>query len=254
MISLVLLAVGAIDRVIDEGRVASGWETLLITCALLFPAMARPPYVVLSGLLLLTAPGKSLRAWVAIAAIIACTGVWWTFAVADIVVPTPPGDALAQWRFMLTNPTRAMAAAWMTVLSHSVGLGEGLIGVLGWLDTHLPRFFLLLAASTLVITPLSATAGPVRRPWLPMVIILFAATAIYVTNYVLYAAPGASVVVTLQGRYFLPLAAVLPLAAPQLPFGTKILPLSVASLVMLAMIEPAVVIRTIAMRYYLSLG
>jgi len=62
IISLVLLAVGAIDRVIDEGRAATGWETLLITSALLFPAMSRPPYVVLSGLLLLTAPGKSLRA------------------------------------------------------------------------------------------------------------------------------------------------------------------------------------------------
>src|ERR1700731_4036735 len=38
-ISLVLLAVGAIDRIIDEQRAATGSETVLITLALLFPAL-----------------------------------------------------------------------------------------------------------------------------------------------------------------------------------------------------------------------
>ena len=70
-----------------------------------------------------------------------------------------------------------------------------------------------------------------------------------------YTAPGAPVVLTFQGRYFLPFAAVLPLALPRLVWpGTKILPFSVAGLVLLALIEPVVVIRAVAIRYYLNAG
>ena len=52
----------------------------MIAIALLFPALARPPYVLLSGLLLLTASSKSLRPWLAGGAVIICTAIWWIYA------------------------------------------------------------------------------------------------------------------------------------------------------------------------------
>jgi hypothetical protein len=58
---------------------------------------------------------------------------------------------------------------------------------------------------------------------------------------------------TLQGRLFLPLAAVLPLALPRLPWlGIRILPLALAGIAILALIEPAVIVRALVMRYYLT--
>jgi uncharacterized membrane protein len=252
-ISLVLLAVGAIDRIIDEQRAATGSETVLITLALLFPALARPPYVVLSGLLLLTAPSKSLRAWLAGAAIVACTALWWTYAAATSMVELPPGDSSAQIAFSLANPTRAIGVFWRTLVSQSSTIGEELIGILGWLDTRLPRPFIELGAVVLVLGILSATTGPARKPWLSMALIIVGMVTIYITFYLTFTPPQAPVVETLQGRYFLPLAAALPLALPRLPWlGIRILPLALAGVVILALAEPVVVVRALVIRYYLA--
>ena len=47
--------------------------------------------------------------------------------------------------------------------------------------------------------------------------------------YVTFSPPGAPTVDTLQGRLFLPLAALLPLALPQVPsFGTRMVPWAAA--------------------------
>jgi uncharacterized membrane protein len=252
-IALVLLAVGAIDRIIDERRAATGSETLLIAFALLFPAMARPPYVVLSGLLLLTAPSKSLRPWLAGAAIIACTALWWSYAAATSMIEIPPGDSSAQIAFSLAHPTRAIGVFWRTLVNQSSVIGEELIGMLGWLDTRLPRSFVEMAAAVLVLGMLSATAGPARQPWLSMALIIIATGAVYIAIYLTFSPPEAPFVQTLQGRLFLPLAAVLPLALPRLPWlGIRILPLALAGIVILALIEPAVIVRALVIRYYLT--
>jgi uncharacterized membrane protein len=254
-ISLVLLTVGAIDRVIDEGRAATGPETLLITTALLFPAMARPPYAVLSGLLLLTAPGKSLRGWIAGAVIIVCTALWWTYAAAVSMVGVPPGDTSAQIAFSLANPMRAIGVFWQTLANQWSEIGQELIGVLGWLDTRLPHYFLLMATTVLVLSLLSTTSGPARRPWLTMVIVIIGTVTVYIAIYFTFTPPGAPVVTTLQGRLFLPFIAVLSLALPRLQWlGTRILPLAAASVLFLALIGPAVVVQTLVIRYYLNAG
>ncbi len=84
---------------------------------------------------------------------------------------------------MVTNPTHAMAAAWSTLVSQWGDVGEGLIGVLGWLDTHLPHRFVQMAAVVLVLALLSASTGPARRPWLSMVVIMIGMAALYFTFY-----------------------------------------------------------------------
>jgi uncharacterized membrane protein len=253
IISLVLLAVGAIDRVIDERRTATSSETVLITLALLFPAMARPPYAALCGLLLLISPNTSLRPLMAASVIIAGTVIWWSYSI-TILVLFPGIDASAQWAFSITNPAGVINAAWTTLVTLSGELGEELIGVLGWLDTRLPRSFLQLAAAVLLFTFLSTTTGPARRPWWTLVIIAIGIVTLYLTLYFIWASPGAPFV-SLQGRYFLPFVAALSLAFPRFPWlGTKILPLAAAGVALLGLIGPAVIIRTLVIRYYLGSG
>jgi uncharacterized membrane protein len=254
-ISLVLFAVGAIDRIIDERRKATGWETGMVTLALLFPILARPPYVVLAGLLLLGCPSKSARPLLAGVSIIACTALWWTYAALTSIVNVPPGDASAQIAFSLANPAHTIAILWATITDQSIELGQGLIGILGWLDTRLPHPFVGFAAAILVSAMLTATAGPSRKPWLAMTCVLVGMLAVYAAIYVTFSPPGAPVVRTLQGRLFLPFAAILPLALPRSTrVGLKLLPLAMAGVFILALIEPAIVIRTLVIRYYLVPG
>jgi uncharacterized membrane protein len=254
-ISLVLLAVGAIDRIINERRAATRSETLMIAIALLFPALARPPYVLLSGLLLLTASSKSLRPWLAGGAVIICSAIWWIYAARTSMVELPPGDSSAQIALSVANPTHAVVVFWRTLLHRWSEIGEEMIGVLGWLDTRLPLPLIQLATVVLLLSLLAASAGPARKPWLPLILIGAGLVAIFLAIYVTFSPPGAPTVDTLQGRLFLPLAALLPLALPQVPsFGTRMVPWAAAGIAILALLEPALVIRVLAVRYYLPLS
>jgi uncharacterized membrane protein len=254
-ISLVLLAVGAIDRIVDEQRAATSSETLLISLALLFPAVTRPPYVILSGLLLLTARSKPSQAVLAGSAIIACTVLWWFYAAAASLVELPPYDASAQMAFLMASPMGAVGIFWQTLVNQWSVIAEELIGILGWLDTRLPRSFVEMAAAVLVLGMLSATAGPAYKPWLAMALITIGTLSVYIAIYLTFTSPEAPFVRTLQGRLFLPLAAVLPLALPQLPWlGTRILPLAVGGIVILALADPVVIVRALVVRYYLTAG
>ena len=253
IISFVLLAVGAIDRIIDQRRNASDLETLLITLALLFPAMARPPYAALSGLLLLTNSIKSTRVWMAGTAIVLCTGIWWAY-LASSLVQSPGRNMAAQWALSVDNPTRVIVVAWSTLTTQAGTIGEQMIGVLGWLDTRLPLPFVQMTAALFVLALIGATAGPTRRPWLAVAVIVIGVLALFLMFY-FATPPDAPVVVAFQGRYFLPFAAAVTLALPQLPrLGTKILALASAGFVLLMLVEPAIVLRTIVVRYYLGAG
>ena len=136
-----------------------------------------------------------------------------------------------------------------------MALGEQLVGKLGWLDTRLPTFFILMAAGVLILTFLSATAGPARRPWLPAVAVLVGVLIMGVSFYFVQSPPGLPIVAGLQGRYFLPFAAASALAFPCLPaFGRRILPFAAAALALLALSGPVVVVDTLVARYYLGAG
>ena len=214
MIALVFLAVGMIDRVVDEGRDATGLETALIAAALALPAMARPPYVALSALLLLTGPIRSLRPWAGAAAVGAATCAWWIYTAMFSLTRLAPADPSAQWELVKADPTLIVAVLWRTLVREWMALGEQLVGKLGWLDTRLPTFFILVAAGVLILTFLSATAGPARRPWLPAVAVLAGVLIMGVSFYFVQSPPGFPIVAGLQGRYFLPFAAASALAFP----------------------------------------
>jgi Predicted membrane protein (DUF2142) len=253
MISLVLLAAGMIDRVVDEARAASGSELLLITVALLLPAMSRPPYAVLAGLLLLVAPNRSLRGWLAAGAVVACTIGWWAYSATNLVL-FPHADPSAQWAIAAASPAHLIKVAWTTIVTQSFALAEQMIGKLGWLDTSLPHAFVQFAAVVLAIAFLSATAGPARQPWCPMAIVILAAMIMGLALYFTFAEPGAPII-PFQGRYFLPLAAALMLALPRLPrLGLTVLPVASAGIALFALTAPAVVIRALVHRYYLIAG
>src|SRR5262245_55574674 len=106
MVALVFVAVATIDRVIDEDRDATGLETTLIAVALALAAMARPPYGALAAVLLLTGPIRSLRPWLAAAAVGAATCAWWVHTAMFSLTRFAPADAPAQWELLKADPVR----------------------------------------------------------------------------------------------------------------------------------------------------
>ena len=125
--------------------------------------MARPPYVALAALLLLTAPIRSLRPWAGAAAVGAATCGWWIYTAMFSLTRLAPADPSAQWELVKADPALLVPVLWRTLVREWMALGEQLVGKLGWLDTRLPTFFILMAAGVLILTFLSATAGPARR-------------------------------------------------------------------------------------------
>jgi hypothetical protein len=112
-----------------------------------------------------------------------------------------------------------------------------------------------VAAGVLILTFLSATAGPARRPWLPAAAVFAGVLIMGVSFYFVQSPPGFPIVAGLQGRYFLPFAAAFALAVPGLPMlGRRILPLAAGALVVLALSGPVVMIDTLVTRYYLGAG
>jgi hypothetical protein len=163
-------------------------------------------------------------------------------------------DTAAKLAVSVADPARVIAVAWSTLASQAGTIGEQMVGVLGWLDTHLPLPFVQMTAMLFVLALLGATAGPTRRPPLALAVIALGVLFLFVILYS-HNAPEAPIVLNLQGRYLLPFAAVLPLIMPEVPrFGIKVLALASVGFVVLILVEPAIVIRTVVIRYYLAAG
>jgi uncharacterized membrane protein len=79
------------------------------------------------------------------------------------------------------------------------------------------------------------------------------AAAIFGIEYLTWTAPGSPVVEGVQGRYFLPLAAVFSLSIPGWPrLGRWIEPWAVAAVIVLMIVMPPAVIHSLVIRYYLG--
>ncbi len=115
----------------------------VLCLALALVVQARPPYVALA-LLPLAAGG---RRWLRVAgcvAIVAAVAGWSVIALrasgADIG-HFNGSDAHAQALLLLTAPWRLLGVLAMTLERSGKGFLEQAVGVLGWLDVHLPRTY-----------------------------------------------------------------------------------------------------------------
>lgn len=254
IISLSLLVVGVVDRVGTEQRPASGGELGVIAIAAALVGMARPPYAVIALLPLAIRKRSSRRELLATLGISACTLVWVVYSVETASVPMHGADAAVQLRHLLHSPWAILPLVWHTMSEFGIGYFREFIGVLGWLDTPLPRWFILAASAALGAGLLGVCASPSGpRPWLPVLVVILGSAAIFGAQYLTWTHPGAPFVDGVQGRYFIPLTAVLALALPAVPnFIRPKLPwLSMVGILFLANLAPTIVLRTIVLRYYL---
>lgn len=152
--------------------------------------------------------------------------ICWSFVIKGIYVPIKPDVAVSaseQARFVLSHPVQF---AVLVLKDFSVNLDEYLlqfIGVLGWLDTHLPSILVISYSHLLVVIALIDSRPNViitLRDKLKIFAITSATTfLISLLAYLSWTPVGQETIEGFQGRYFIPIAPLLFL----LFYNTKII-------------------------------
>ncbi|MER9305178.1 DUF2142 domain-containing protein [Mesorhizobium sp. M0496] len=186
---------------------------------LLFIAgLSKLPYLTLI-LPLLAYPAIPRPRRVAMITVTAIVGLAWHIYVAvELPVIWPYNPAL-QISMLIKNPLRVVPIAIDTLSSFGNMYIHQAIGVLGWLDTPVPKWFVACACAVLILALCSAGVTNIKNApsfSLFVLALCFAAIAsaalIFGAMYVVWTKPSAMVVDGVQGRYFLPILAVLPVA------------------------------------------
>ena len=134
---------------------------------------------------------------------------------------------------------------------------EQFVGRLGWLDTALPKLYHVFARVELLVALLATIAGlSLRRVnWSGFVVAAaligcFAATCL--SLYIVWTKPGDTAVLTVQGRYLIPLALFLPAAVPFAlgPVSPRIARAGFWALMLFLPLSIAATLVAIAQRYW----
>lgn len=147
--------------------------------------------------------------FVALGAVLA----WFAYAKASIVVPMTGTAPARQILTILASPLSYGRVLLRSVVQFGPSWFKQLVGVLGWLTVTLP-------VSMYVVPPISlglCAILPRREGWGPgllellwyLAVVLSSALLIMTALYAYWSNLGSSIVLGVQGRYFLPLAGVL---------------------------------------------
>ncbi len=201
----------------EGGRAAAertgGWRLAAAGLLIGMLGAARPPYALLASLPAIAAwrtPDR-WRGVKASALALAVAALWIRIGLVPFVAPTRAGGGLldgAQMHWIVHHPRSAVLVGW-----HSLGdagdLLSGFIGVLGWLSIRLPTADYRACRIVLLVAAVASLAGrgPPSVPRLVVAAVLAAtAAAIELALYLSWSRLGATHVVGVQGRYFLPIA------------------------------------------------
>ncbi len=240
MFAAAALGAAILSRAMQRQSGLSWCDIGVLAAILLALSLPRPPYVVL-GLLVLTAPvatpvgsAASWRSLLLRFAVMLPAGlgvVGWIAAVSSVIIPVPVAhdglrpDMAGQLAFLLADPLRLTSVLQQTLARQAYTLGYQAIGVLGWLDTPLPRTVYVATIAALALALAADMGAEDRRPGpsatvfaLGLGTLGIVAVGLSLALYVSYSPPGYPVVVGLQGRYFLPpLLMIVPFLPRMLP-------------------------------------
>lgn len=245
---------------------ASLSSLVILGGALTVLCTGRPAYVPLLALPLLL-PGHSMRRRFSVVLVSLCAVLIWSALMASCVIINASAfrgvDPERQLHRLMSAP-----GAWLSIIYATFRGRQGmeglsyfkeLVGVLGWLDVVLPGWFYRAAALSLA-TSIAATClrteCPVaaRAQGLAFISAFSSVVLIFVLLFLTWTPIGFPFVDGVQGRYFLPIALVLPLFLPSLGRRTTQIwrvPL-LSALPLFAVISSSVTVINIVRRYYLQ--
>jgi hypothetical protein len=252
LIAFSVLASALLSRSEGGGRWAEACFWLAgLSLALVF--VSKPPYLLFGVLMLLPMRGhatirRSVQARIGGFLLAVLPALAWSGIVVRHVMtplayladyhpgPLYPGDPTtvfhspdpgAQFQVFLADPWRLFTLPVQAMVQQAHEHFRQMIGVLGWLDFVLPESIYFLWSAALVAACLGDMLGdkdetPGPAP-LDAVIVLCAGIAttfvIFIFQYLTWSQVGNAVMLGVQGRYLLPILALVALAVPRICFA-----------------------------------
>lgn len=231
LISMAALFVASTIKAQASEARKSNW--LALVCAVLM-SMARPPYAILSLLLIRARNDRPVTKWLRAAdgplgpvVVVAMTFLYLTIALGQQSVTLDAQvNPSAQLSRLVNDPALILSIAknTVTVDDFYVRMSREIVGVLGYLSIILSDCAYQVGINALELAALSCflmmNAGSGRSIYFnAAAIIAISASlgAVYGALYLTWTPVGEPIVQGVQGRYLLPLLLAVPLAAPRLP-------------------------------------
>lgn len=161
--------------------------------------------------------GSGWRYTLWLAALLGACGIamaFWHAQIRQLLIPMQPGllSFAERWQDIVHNPRYLARALWNTWSSAGFIYNMMLqgVGVLGWLDTPLPTWYVFIYLLILALTVLG-DRGPANMfwhasgRWIAGAAAIMGALFISTWLFISFTPPGVAEIFGLQGRYFLPL-------------------------------------------------
>ncbi len=176
------------------------------------------PYMVLT-LPLLAYPLVTLSRRIILVVASVALSLAWHIYVATHLPAIWPYDPASQISNLMNNPLGVVPIAIETLTAFGRLYVHQAVGILGWLDAPVPVWFVACACVALILTFISAGVSYDEKRRAHSVFVsaliasaLISAALVFGSMYVVWTPAGSTVVDGVQGRYFLPVLAVLPVA------------------------------------------
>jgi uncharacterized membrane protein/Tfp pilus assembly protein PilF len=262
IISITCLAFAIVSRQIAGNIPLSLRMTIVLASSLLVIVLERPPYIPL--LLVLLVPGLLPRWWqkpawmpgLSLAGLLAIlTVIWWLAASSP---GNMGGDSHVNAKLQLLNlfhhPGVIPQVIEGTSKYYPVLLKE-VIGVLGWLDTHMPDPYYLVMVLMLLVAMVAELAYRGRFKSSATTILLLAASSafplVFLSQYLVWTPVGELAVEGVQGRYLIPLMIAGCVGLPRLIPSDRVYRLATAAVVLSQPLTLIYLPKVIIDRYYL---
>jgi uncharacterized membrane protein len=174
-------------------------------------------------------PQRYWRSCLLIVSLSVISWVAWSLTMKNLVgVPVNPqidASVERQTQFLLANPLELISIAWNSLQAVEPVLRE-FIGVLGWLDTRLPTIITISYQHILVLVALVSSQADfvisAARKRLIFLVFMGTVFLVYLSQYIIWAPVGATVVDGVQGRYLIPVAPLFFLLLDNQRFSLKL--------------------------------
>jgi uncharacterized membrane protein len=215
--ALAMLLAAAIFRSAFGAKGRMDWREAawLLTLSVLL-SLTKQLYFLLAAMVLMipavrfSSPRRKVMFFLGVMGATIVVNAGWACAVRGIVVTEEWANPKEQIAFMMSNPFKYVQVLWSTLQLWWPTYIDWFTGVLGWLDTWLPRWIydtfplVLLAAAGLD----SGEGRAMKLSERGLVAAICGVTLLLIatSQYITYSAPMANLVRGVQGRYFIPLA------------------------------------------------
>ncbi len=181
---------------------------------------------------------------------------WFALAAGHVVAQRHGTNFLGQVGFIVADPLRFLKVIAELIRSKSTSYVRSAIGILGWLTLPLPAFAYWLSGIGLVLTCATRRAGEQRLPLLSVAwcLLLFAGGAVLIMTamYLTWTPVGGRIVSGVQGRYFLPLLALVAAMLGSLPAwraGLRIGSAVLAGVAGIVLLEAVTTVLVVSLAY-----